>query len=522
MGRRSRAAIAELKNLSPANYNRPPVPPFETRVAFALQNRWNRPADGKSPELDEAVFAARCVGSEPELVLFGGGNTSVKLREHGRDVMYVKGSGADLAHVTARDYTPLALQAVRSLLAAELPDNRAMYAALAPHVLRDNAPRPSIETLMHAGMAAAHVIHTHAAAVLAVANTRDAGQHIRAAFGPGVPVAPYRHSGLELARACVATWRQAEPMTPRAMVLAHHGALACGASAHEAYDAMLSLANQAEQYLASRGAPHGADTSVDPQPSMNPPPIEDLVAIARLRHSACRLAARKLIGTRRNDGFITGFSRRADAGELTRHGPSTPGHTIWTKRVPLIGRDVDTFAAHYRTYLAGAVAVDCAPRVVLDPSLGMITFGVTKRHADIAARVFAHDAAIMVRAAALGGYATIGPDLMRAAELEYAGFEARVAAEFTRAGEVHVIDRANDRLDAIKALLGQGAAVVGIENDGGDWRLSDQPAYLGIRANAEPDQARAAIIETFGGIDHIAADTRWQSLLLPFLEHLDA
>ena len=486
-------------------------------MAFALQNRWSSPVAGDSSELDDAIRAARLIGAEPELVLFGGGNTSVKVLQEGREVMYVKGSGADLAHVTANDYTPLALGPVRELLAAELPDNRAMYSALAPHVLRPTAPRPSIETLMHAGMDAPHVIHTHTAAVLAIANTRHCARHLQAAFGPRVPVAPYRHSGLELARACVETWRLASTLAPRAMVLAHHGALTCGNSAREAYGAMLDLANCAEDYLERHGAPHVVDTAHRPTIAA-PAALDTLMSIARLRNAACRIAGRKLIGTRRDNAFITGFASRADLEALTSEGPSTPGHAIWTKRIPMIGSDINAFAAAYRSYLAGAAAVDCAPRVVLDRALGMVAFGVTKRHADMTARVFTHDAIIMTRAAALGGYATIGRDLLRAAELEYAGFEARVAAELPRAGEVHVIDRANDRIDAIQALLDAGAAVAGIERGGSDSRLFELPAYLGVCADIDPAEARAAVIEAFGGIDRVDAAAHWHTAFQHFMD----
>jgi len=487
-------------------------------VAYALHNRWTDAANGSTDALGEAVRAARLIGAEPELVLHGGGNTSVKVIEAGRAVMYVKGSGADLAHVNARDYTPLALRPVQALLAADLPDNRAMYAALAPHVLRSDAPRPSIETLMHAGTEAPHVIHTHAAAVLAVANTRDAARHLRAAFGAAVPVAPYRHSGLELARACLAAWRQAACPAPRAMVLAHHGALTCGVSAREAHDAMLDLANRAEAYLARMGAPHVDEPSGTHPAGIAPPGLDEMVAVARLRRRASRLAGRKLIATRRRGGFIGKFARRADLGELTRHGPSTPGHAIWTKRVPLIGRDADTFAARYRDYLAGETAVDCAPRVALDPQLGMIALGVTKHYADIAARVFMHDAAIMSRAAVLGGYATIAPDLMRAAELEYAGFEGRAAAALPRAGEVHAVEHPGRGLDAVERLLGEGAAVVGITHDPAGARLIDHPAYLCVNADADADHARGAIVDAFGGVDHVVAGSRWRTLLMPLLE----
>ena len=460
---------------------------------------------GASADLAAAVRVARLVGADPALVLFGGGNTSVKVTDGAHQVLYVKGSGADLAHVTESDYTPLALTAVRALLDADLPDNRAMYDALAPHVLRESAPRPSIETMMHAGLPAAHVIHTHAAAVLAIANTVGAAHHLAAAFGAAAPVVPYRHSGVDLARACVGVWRRADPRQACGLVLAHHGALTCGRDADEACARMLAMAERAERYLAAQGAPRVVEARRPGDASPVPARLLDaaaLMTIARLRDAAGRVAGRKLVGTRRGGAFIDAFVRRTDLATLAAQGPSTPGHAIWTKRVPQIGSDVAAFATAYRAYLDGAEALDCAPRVVLDAAFGLVAFGVTKRHADIAAAVFVHDAAIMVRAAALGGYATIGAGLMRSAELEYAGFEARVARTLPRAGQVHVIDRACARAEAISGLLAAGAAVAGIDRDPAVARLFDQPGFLGLIVQA-PDRLKPeAIIEAFGGIDH--------------------
>jgi rhamnose utilization protein RhaD (predicted bifunctional aldolase and dehydrogenase) len=341
---------------------------------------------------------------------------------------------------------------------------------------------------------------------------------LQAAFGPTAPVAPYRHSGLALARACGHAWRQADPQQARGLVLAHHGALVCGASAGEAYERMLELANRAEGYLEDHGAPRGTGVAHEATAAST----EELVAFARLRHAAGRAAGRKLIATRRDGGFIGRFARRADVATLTSQGPSTPGHSIWTKRVPQVGGDIAAFAAAYRDYLDGAAEVDCAPRIALDPAFGLAAFGVTKQYADIAAAVFVHDAAIMARAAALGGYATIEPHLMRAAELEYAGFEARVARDLPRAGEVHVVEQACERTAMIEALLAAGAAVVGLDANPAVECLIDDAAFLGL-ASAEPGRiACTAIIHAFGGVDHIEAAPAWRQALSPFLSLNDA
>ena len=484
-----------------------------------LQSRWaaaNMPAQDP---LAQALHAARLIGAEPELVLHGGGNTSVKLERDGRSLLYVKGSGADLARVSAQDYTPLDLAATRALLDDAGLDNSTMYAALAPHVLDRAAPRPSIETLMHAALPPAHVIHTHAAPILAIANTRHAAMHLRAAFGRRAPVVDYHHSGVSLARACVSAWRGADAACVEGLILAHHGALAWGKSAEEAYARMLGLANRADAYLEAHGAPRAAPSDT----ARRATPAQTLLMIARLRASACRIAGRALVATLRDDAAISAFARRADLADITNQGPSTPGHAIFTKRVPQIGGDVDRFAVAYRTYLGDCALVDCAPRVVLDPAFGMLALGVTKRHADIAADVFAHDCAIMARASALDRYASIAPEMMRMAEIEYAGFEARVARDQALAGRVLVMDRALERGTMIEGLLERGAAVVALDANPQVTRLFDTPSYLGLDSTAAASAGQAChslieqVVRAFGGVDVVDAAAAWQANFAPYV-----
>ncbi len=486
-----------------------------------LQSRWASASMPAPEPLAQALHAARLIGAEAELVLHGGGNTSVKLERDGRQVLYVKGSGADLARVSAHDYTPLDLAATRALLDDAGLENGRMYAALAPHVLDPQAPRPSIETLMHAGLPPAHVIHTHAASILAIANTRRAATHLRAAFGTSAPVVDYQHSGVALARACVAAWHAADAALADGLILAHHGALAWGHSAGEAYERMLGLANRADAYLDAHGAPNPpADNACRPADLSR----QTLLEIARLRADACRSAGRALVATLRDDAAMRAFTGRSDLAAITNHGPSTPGHAIFTKRIPLVGRDVERFASAYRGYLEGSKVVDCAPRIALDPAFGMLALGVTKRHADIAADVYAHDAAIIARATALNRYATVGTHLLRMAELEYAGFEARVARDLPLAGRVYVIDRAMERGALISELLERGAAVAAIAAHAQVTTLFDTPAFLGLHCTAatadDPTCADVLqrLVRAFGGVDVVDAAPAWQTVFSPFRE----
>ena len=484
-----------------------------------MQNRWDSDADRCTTPLALLAYGSRLLGSEPLLVLHGGGNTSLKQRENGRTVLYVKGSGADLRDVTERDFTPLDHEPLTTLLAGADFGNPGMAAALAPHLLRANAPKPSIETFMHAALPPRCVDHTHAAPILAITNTADGHALSQAAFSDIAMIVPYHHSGLELAHACADAWRRDYRPGLCGMILMHHGAVAWGETAREAYDSMIALANRAEAFLAA----NGAGPVADPEP-VRPEPL-DTLAIARLRMHASRVAGRPLIATVRDDPVAHGFARRDDLPSITRHGPSTPGHLVMTKRVPLLGRDVARFASDYRVYLgeAGAAAgIDCAPRVILDHQLGLLGLGVTKRHADAAATIFAHDAAIIATATRLDRYATIPRDLQRLAEIEYGGFERRVARDEPLAGQVVVVDQACARMDLIKGLLARGAAVAAIDADPRVASALHAPAYLGLVAadggGADAGALAERIVRAFGGVDRVAAGPAWLACLEPLLE----
>jgi len=480
---------------------------------------WNDTAAAAcTTELGLRVYSSRLIGSDPALVLYGGGNTSVKLRECDADVLYVKGTGADLGAVSEADFTPLSLRPLLGLLEHEHLPADSLVAALRPHVLRPDAPRPSIETLMHAALPWKFVEHTHAAPVLAICNTAHGRENLRAALGDTVVIVPYHHSGFDLARACAAAYAEQYRPGMTGMVLLHHGVCAWGKDARSSYQAMLGLAQRAEDFLRTRGA-WELDQAPDAPHPLNP---AQALAIARLRRDASRSAGRPLIVTLRDDPASLAFARRSDLERVTSHGPATPGHAIFTKRFPQLGRDVAAFVARYQAHLGGARSIDCAPRVVLDANLGLLGLGVNKFYADAAAEVYRSDAAVIARAEKLDAYATIAPDLILKAELEYAGFEARVAGRDPRAGRVTLVADALQHAAAIRAELGAGGAVVALDADPAVSTLALAPGYLGLCAQPDSPADRARVLDlairAFGGIDRILHPSAWDASFQPLLE----
>src|SRR5256885_1749725 len=154
-----------------------------------------------SGPLGARVYTSRLLGRDKSLVLHGGGNTSVKLREknlfgEAEDVLYVKGSGWDLETIEAAGFTPVSLSYVKRL--AELPTlpDPQMVNELNTHMLRAGAPSPSVETILHAILPHPYVDHTHADAVLSVSNAPQGEKRIRDIYGERVVVIPYIMAGL--------------------------------------------------------------------------------------------------------------------------------------------------------------------------------------------------------------------------------------------------------------------------------------------------------------------------------------
>ena len=232
-----------------------------------MLNAWNEvEATRANAPLALLAYASRLLGRDDTLVLHGGGNTSLKLG----GVLHVKGTGRDLASVDESAFTPLDLARSRAVLDADPADNAAMRALLAPCVTQHPAPAPSIETLMHASLPHACVMHTHAYDVLAALNIASIEAVHAQVFGKLAPLVPYRHSGHALARACMEAYAKHATSDTIGLMLAYHGIVSFGDGVRAAYDNMLALVTRAEAWLKSRSAwalPDSGACATAPGPS---------------------------------------------------------------------------------------------------------------------------------------------------------------------------------------------------------------------------------------------------------------
>ena len=208
--------------------------------------------------LGARVYTSRLLGRDKSLVLHGGGNTSVKVREPNlfgeeEEILYVKGSGWDLETIEEAGFAPVRRgHLVRLAGLDELSDPR-MVNEMVTHMTRASAPTPSVEAILHAALPHKFVDHTHADAVVAVTNTPDGEERVRRIWGDQVVVIPYVMPGFDLARLCARIFpRQAGPQTI-GMVLMNHGIFSFGETARESYERMIHLVDLAKRYLEARG-----------------------------------------------------------------------------------------------------------------------------------------------------------------------------------------------------------------------------------------------------------------------------
>ncbi|MDP2695084.1 MAG: class II aldolase/adducin family protein, partial [Gallionella sp.] len=303
-----------------------------------MENLWNDiEADKHKDILAERVYTSRLLGANPNLVLHGGGNTSVKgvsKNIFGEDVetLFVKGSGSDLATIEAKDFVAVRLDAMLKLSRLEELSDIDMARELKLASLDPSAPAPSVEAILHALIPHRFVDHTHADAIVTVTNTASGEARIREIYGDEVIVLPFVMPGFDLAKLCAEVFPiQATPRTI-GMVLMNHGIFSFGDTAKQSYERMIELVGRAEDYL-NRNAPLAPAADIES--------TANWFELPELRKKVSAAAGFPLLLRSCSSNAALAFARHPDAASITQRGPATPDHVIRTKRLPMFGRDVD-------------------------------------------------------------------------------------------------------------------------------------------------------------------------------------
>lgn len=481
-----------------------------------MRSHWDETEAEKARDaLDLRVYSSRFLGADPSLVLHGGGNTSVKICErnvlgHEEEILYVKGSGWDLATIERQGFSPVRMERLLGLARLEELSDSRMASELKSNMTDASAPAPSVEAILHALLPFPFVDHTHADAIITLTNTPHGAEYIGEVFGDRVVIVPYIMPGFALARLCAEIFPARSHPGTMGMVLLNHGLFTFGETARESYERTIELVDAAERYLASHGAwnirPHHAE-----------PPKLDVARLARLRLDLSDAMGVPAIAATHQDPPVMSFLAREDLASVASRGPATPDHVIRTKRLPMLGTDVERYSREYQAYVdrnreratRPITPLDPAPRIVLDPSIGMVTVGRTVKDVRIAEDLYRHTIAVIERAEALDAYQALPEEDIF--DVEYWDLEQAKLRKGGSAppltGEVALVTGAASGIGkaTVEALLEAGAAVAALDIAPAIEDSFEGPQVHAIRGDVTDDAALQDALQqtvmSFGGLD---------------------
>jgi rhamnulose-1-phosphate aldolase/alcohol dehydrogenase len=370
----------------------------------------------------------------------------------------VKGSGTDLATITAAGFAALRLDEVLLLRSREAMDDAEMVNYLRRTALSPDGPRPSIEAVLHAFVPAPCVDHTHPDSVIALTSTPAGRELVAEAFGDEVVWLNYQRPGFDMSR------RIAElldgNLQARAVLLEKHGLVTWGETGEEAYHSTLEFVGRAADALARAGGDH-LGLGGRRVRTLDEAESDDLLAasLPSLRGALLQDAAGVVLEVDRSPDAVA-FASSERAPEVSQIGAPCPDHLINTKHKPLVvdfdpdgdgglslgdlfRRGVDGYAEWYQSYYERNLSDEsrpfpmdpAGPRVVLLPGIGIVTSGADAGRARFARDLYHRAIAVQNTADAAGGFRSLSE--AEAFAIEYWPLERYKLAQAPPPGELH-------------------------------------------------------------------------------------
>ncbi len=517
---------------------------MDTKTPGATENLWDSQTAQDLSELEALAYRSNLLGRDRAVANYGGGNTSTKSRERGHtgrevDVLWVKGSGSDLATIGASQFTGLKLDEVLPLMRRDEMEDQEMVAYLASCQLRPDMPRGSIETLLHAFVPYAQVDHTHPDAVNMICCSEGGEELARECFGDEAVWISYIRPGFSLSKQV----GEAVKNNPNAkfILLAKHGLVTWGDTHGESYGRTIEAINRAAEFIAGRAGEPFSGRKVEP---LVPDRREELLArvLPELRgalSSGSDESAHKILSVDHTSEEVLNFVCGRDSEELSQVGAACPDHLVRTKVKPLwvdfdpknegtadlvekLREGVVRYREDYEAYFsrheeADEEMFDPNPRVVFIQGVGLVAAAKNAKEANLS-RDFAHRAINVMRGAhALGGYVSLTEDESYA--VEYWPLElyklALAPPPDELAGRVAFVTGGAGGIGSAvaRSLASKGACVLVCDLDeegaaevAGDLDEPGIPARADVTSEDEVAGAyRRAILE-YGGVDVVVSN----------------
>lgn len=470
--------------------------------------------------MQQRIYTSRLIGQNPDLVLHGGGNTSLKTDFRDplgdtHEVLYIKGSGQDLKTITAKGFSVLRLATLQKIAAQEHLEDLELVRLQQAAMIDYPVPTPSLEAVLHAIIPYTYVDHTHADAVVTITNTINGKDQIRNLFGQEVLIIPYVQAGFKLARAVFTQSIELNWQKTKAIILMNHGLLTFASDAKTSYQNMIELVSRAENYLQERGALKIARQNYDK---------EDLITLAQIRKQVSRIRNAPVLVKWDNSPIACGFADLPNMEYLAGLGPLTPDHVIRTKPVPLIIKDdisqaLADFKRSYEEYFrrhadSKQIMLDPAPRWGIWPGYGLLAFGTTIQEQNIISDISQHTIRAIQWGENVDTWQALAKEHIFAMEywsLQQAKlsqnknvplFQGKVALVSGAAGGIG--------LACARALNAQGAAVIGLDLNPEIKQIFNQPDFIGQICDVTDFEsislAVKKAIKSFGGLDIIISN----------------
>ncbi len=490
-----------------------------------MQNLWNdqEAADFHHHPLLMRVYSSRLLGKETALVLHGGGNTSVKAHYSDvfgelQEVLYVKGSGWDLATIEAAGFAPVKLDMLKRMATLPQLTDSAMVQAQRAAMLDPYAPNPSVEAILHAILPFTFVDHSHADAVVTVSNTPSGAARITALYGDDCLIIPYVMPGFVLAKKVYELTQNADWSSYKGMILMNHGVFSFAHDAKTSYANMIELVSRAEDYLTR----NNALLTLPPAPQ-DAPSHETLLQLADIRNAVSQVRGAAVVVRWNRSNEAQHFAAHTDVAVFSQQGPLTPDHVIRTKRTPALISDnpltaILDYTEQYQAYFerhksADLTCLNPAPCWAVWARQGTLSFAPTIAEARIIHDISAHTMPAILRAEQLESWQALPEkDVFEVEywELEQAKLRKSGAAPSLQ-GKIALVTGAASGIGkaCVEALHAQGAVVMAVDISPDIatryQALRGDESIMGMTCDvtnsAQLQAAVAQTVSTFGGLD---------------------
>jgi len=484
---------------------------------------------GHSKDMALRVYTTRLLGRNRELVLHGGGNTSVKtstkdIDGKNYDVLCVKGSGWDMAEIEPEGLPAVKLNPLLALKNKKYLSDEDMVAFQKRNLINIKSPNPSVETFLHAFLPFKFVDHTHSDAIMNVTNRLNGKDLCKKIFGPKVSIVPYIMPGFGLAQKINEVYLKNPNIN--CLILLNHGIFTFDNDAKKSYDLMIkyvSIAEKTVKKIKRKKIRQIKKYNTKLKPYEISPILRGLLSESK---------EHKFILNFRSNKVLNYFINGKDVKRYTGLGTATPDHVIRVKPFPLVitpkqnssikdfkklaekcfkdyrKKYIKYFNVNRKKVKGKKTILDTSPRIILVQNLGLFSVGDSLRAAKVAGDLTETNAKVISSVEETSKYKFISEkDLF---DVEYWSLEQAKIKKTKKIlqGNVVVITGGSGAIGSAtyKLFKSYGAEIVLLDFNlkkvkEMQSKVKDLCLHCDVRNKANVKKAFKTIAKEYGGVD---------------------